>query len=117
MLLDTQWPVEDRLDIDTVAIADVPRFGLDERTLGVVALSLKDGLRSVLPSTRMSRLFTRLFGLRPSTPLADPRLEDLRRYCVLSRYRHAQASGVWPRLRDAGYTRTDRDLIDALLIA
>jgi hypothetical protein len=117
MLLDTRYEAEDRLDIETPAIvAPLLPSRLDERTLGVVALSWKDDLRSVLPPTRLGRLAAQLFGLRPTTPLADARLEALRRYCVLTRYRHAHRSEAWNALRDTGFTSADRILIDALLV-
>jgi hypothetical protein len=116
MLLDPHWQADDRLDGETIALASPGFARLDERVLSVVALSLKDALRSVLPPTRLGGLAARLFGLRPSTPLADARLEALRRYCVLTRHRHAHRAEAWARLRDTGFTRAERDQIDALLV-
>lgn len=58
--------------------------GLERLT---VELSLRDGMNSVRIPTRMDRLLALAFGLRRALPLADPRLEALRRYAVLYRLR------------------------------
>lgn len=55
---------------------------LDEAVLGVAS---HDGLASLATSNRWVRLAGQLLGLRLARPLADPRLEALRRLAVAAR--------------------------------
>ncbi len=80
----------------------------------VVALALRDPLSSLTPQRRLSAW---LFGGQMlSLPLANPRLEALRRYVVLSRsFGAIPPAGECDRLADMGFERAKRDAIDALL--
>ncbi|PTQ09981.1 hypothetical protein CLG96_12595 [Sphingomonas oleivorans] len=44
-------------------------------------------VRGAAPLGRLGRLVATLFGMEPETPLADPRLEGLRRFASLARHR------------------------------
>jgi hypothetical protein len=48
----------------------------------VVYLSLHDSRQSLRPLSRAGRLLRGIFGIRPTTRLADPKLEALRSYAV-----------------------------------
>lgn len=59
---------------------------LSDLERAVVALSMGDGRRTIAPRGGLAeRLVGWLFGLRRALPLADPRLEALRRIAVLCR--------------------------------
>ncbi|MGF7150549.1 hypothetical protein FHS96_004207 [Sphingomonas zeicaulis] len=65
------------------AVDDEPVFdALEER---VIALAAADTRWSVRPRGVLGRLVERLFGFAPANPLADPRLEALRRFAVIAR--------------------------------
>lgn len=66
-----------------VAKPDVPVFTPAERA--VIAVARVDGASSVRRRTRLTRLASALFGIAPPNPLANPRLEALRRFAVLAR--------------------------------
>ena len=51
----------------------------------VIALSTRDRIHSVRPRSRAGRLLDALFGVKRSAPLADPKLESLRRFTILAR--------------------------------
>ncbi|MBY8822364.1 hypothetical protein [Sphingomonas colocasiae] len=53
--------------------------------MSVVALAARDTAWSVRPRTRFVRIVEALFGIRRSNPLANPRLEALRRFAVIAR--------------------------------
>ena len=61
------------------------RSALDRKSRIVVGVSLRDPSSSIDPNSRMPRLMSRLFGISAPAPLADPRLESLRRFCILYR--------------------------------
>ncbi len=54
--------------------------------LHVLALAARDTAWSVRPRTRFVRIAEALFGIRRPNPLANPRLEALRRFAVVARY-------------------------------
>jgi len=51
----------------------------------VIALSTRDRIDTVRERSRGRRLLDALFGIRRSAPLADPKLETLRRFTILAR--------------------------------
>ena len=51
----------------------------------VIALSSRDRIETVRERSRVGRLLDALFGIRRSAPLADPKLESLRRFTILAR--------------------------------
>jgi hypothetical protein len=53
--------------------------------LRVIALAEADPVASIGPPTRFHRFFERWFGFKLPNPLADERLEALRRFAVLAR--------------------------------
>ncbi len=65
----------------------------------------RDATREITPDSRLGRFVEWAFGLRLARPLADPRLESLRRFASLARY-HADEveQDDLRRLVDAGYS-------------
>lgn len=57
----------------------------DPLELKVIALAEADPVASIGPPTRFRRFFERWFGFELPHPLANERLEALRRFAVLSR--------------------------------
>jgi hypothetical protein len=83
----------------TVALRDAERFAC--------AGSLEE------PEGRLSRLFRSLFGIEQPRPLADPRLDAVRRFVCASRRNVARAREIASELIALGYSR---DQIEALRI-
>jgi hypothetical protein len=81
----------------TVALRDAERFGC------VPPQGVREG--------RMSRLFRALTGIEQPRPLADPRLDAVRRFVCASRRNVARARDVAAELMALGYSR---DQIEAL---
>jgi hypothetical protein len=84
----------------------------------VVALSLFDPLSSIDPPSAVHSALIRLFGTYPPNHLADPRLEALRRYCILRR----ETKGALPaaendRILSAGFSETALMQADALVVS
>jgi hypothetical protein len=70
-----------------------------------IAVARGDGRWSVHPRTLLTRLAGALFGVRPPNPLADPRLEALRRFAVLARVSNGDVPGdEIERFLAAGFT-------------
>jgi hypothetical protein len=82
-----------------VALRDVERYPCLTRAPG------KEG--------RFSRLFRALTGIEEPRPLADPRLDAVRRFVCASRRNLARAREIASELADFGYSR---DQIEALRI-
>ncbi|QNQ10862.1 hypothetical protein [Sphingomonas alpina] len=81
--------------------------------LAVIALARHDPLSSVKPSWH-SALF--LSDQRQHLPLANPRLEALRRYAVLFRLQRCEVAEVeHERLRRAGYNPQQIRMIENLV--
>jgi len=80
----------------------------------VIALSLGDPHSSLMPR---SNIFLWFFGHRvTSLPLANPRLEALRRYAILSRTsKQSLPSSECARLCHAGYDARQKEAIDRLI--
>lgn len=53
--------------------------------LSVITLAAIDGASTIRPRSWLSRLAARLFGVGRPNPLADPRLEALRRFAIVAR--------------------------------
>jgi len=81
------------------------RNALDRKSRIVVGLSLRDPSHSVDRDGRVPRLLSRLFGISTPAPLADPRLESLRRFCILYRNGDSRSMAESELLtRDFGYS-------------
>lgn len=57
----------------------------------VVMLALREEPATICPGGALRRLADLLFGVRRANPLADPRLEALRRFCIGRRLRCSDA--------------------------
>lgn len=81
----------------------------------VIALSFGDPRSSLVPRSNISLWF---FGHRAtSLPLANPRLEALRRYAILSRTSmQTLPQNECDRLRHAGYDSRQKEAIDRLIV-
>lgn len=72
----------------------------------VVSLALREAAFAEPESMSwLGRLFRRATGIEPKMPLADPRLETLRRFVTRIR-RHADVSELRKRLADHGFSTT-----------
>lgn len=65
--------------------AGAPSASLSPIEQQVVLISLGDQAETIDEGSELRRIWSRLFGIRPSNRLANPRLEVLRVFCV--RYR------------------------------
>lgn len=101
------------LDLSRALPAPVPvtappkpcRARLSRLERHVVLLSRRDGRWSLTPPGPFRRGIARVFGIRGTNRLADPRLEALRRFAVLQRrYGPALPSKEEFRLAQAGYS-------------
>lgn len=87
----------------TDSIAATARFTHAEAR--VIALADSDRADSVGARSRLGRFIDRVFGIRRSNPLADPRLEALRRFAVLARLSDGRLPGAEiERFIAAGFT-------------
>lgn len=107
---------DDRLDMIDALPADVERIlmtaaapalttpfaPLEEH---VIELARGDGLGSLEEPGRLARLATWLFGVRARRgPLADPRLEALRRAVVVACHRHHLPDAQAADLKNHGFS-------------
>jgi|GEM_PF-2248717 len=84
--------------------SDAGRFSPIE--LKVIALAERlDAIREIAPQSRLGRFMEWAFGVRLARPLADQRLESLRRFASLARH-HADAiaQADVERFVNAGYS-------------
>jgi hypothetical protein len=87
-----------------------PMFDHLERQ--VLTLARGDGAPSLARHPRIARLLERLFDRRRPNPLADPRLEALRKLAVTARLRGARSvAAEVRRFMAAGYTRAQADAV------
>ncbi len=73
----------------------------------VVGLAIRDaGEGRARPAGGLpGRLWSALTGLEPRRPLADPRLETLRRFVCTARRRRDEATALAARLLDLGFSQ------------
>ena len=84
-------------------VAPAPAFTPVE--LSVIGLARVDGLATLRPRNWLTRLAERLFGVGRPNPLADPRLEALRRFALIVRnHRGDPPQGEIDRFLAAGFT-------------
>jgi outer membrane protein len=91
-------------------MSDDPLTNLE---LAAIALARTERLSSLKPAPCLWR---HLFGIRSSTPLANPKLEALRRYAILYRLRGtALPETECERLREVGYSLRQIEMIECLV--
>lgn len=100
------WPEVEALALYGAAHADeAPLFStLEYRAIGIGARS--DVRRELKPGTRLARWLSRLFGIEAARPLADQRLEALRRFASI--VGHAPRGATCDDVQsfvDAGFSR------------
>lgn len=73
----------------------------------VVSLALRDAGDACARSGGgvLGRIWSALTGLEPKRPLADPRLETLRRFVCTARRRRDEATALAGRLLDMGFSQ------------
>ena len=73
----------------------------------VVSLAIRDTGEACARSRGglLARVWAALTGLEPKRPLADPRLETLRRFVCTARRRRDEAAGLAGRLLDMGFSQ------------
>lgn len=82
-----------------------PPGTLDRQARDIVRLSRRDGLSSLRQPGAFGRMVARTLGLERANPLADPRLERLRRFAVLLRHAGARLRArEEARMIEAGFT-------------
>ncbi|USI72953.1 hypothetical protein [Sphingomonas morindae] len=93
-----------------VATAADARFARTEWQ--VIVLAERDGLASLSPPSRLSRLFARLFGGGHNPRLADGRLEALRRLAVQAwHYGYAVPVSSIKSFLEAGFSSDQLELL------
>jgi hypothetical protein len=88
----------------TESAVESVRLGRDEWS--VVEFARNDSLWSIRPDGLLQRLVRLAFGLAPARPLANERLEALRRFAVAAWRRRVDSPRV-AALRSAGFTKAD----------
>jgi hypothetical protein len=93
-----------------------PATGFSALEWSVIAFAERDGVRSLEQPGRVSRAMGSLFGLRTPSPLADPRLEALRRLAVLAwRHGFALPAAEIERFLSAGFVEAQIEtLVDSI---
>lgn len=100
------WPSEHGVSTgyNVATPAEVSRFTALE--LRVIAMAERaDATRELSPHSRIGKAAEWLFGTNVNRPLADPRLEKLRRFASLARHHpDAVVEADLAELEDAGFT-------------
>lgn len=82
----------------------------------VVMLSLRDPRSSLRRPSKWEARWKKLFGVEIPNPLADPRLEALRRFSVLMRIDgYSMPAKEYRRLSEAGFDEVIADQVHALV--
>ncbi len=86
----------------------------DRQELEVIQLARHDGLSSLREPTRIDRALHWLFGIERNGPLANPRLEALRRFAVLAwHHGYTLPLSAIGRFKEAGYSIDHVELLFA----
>lgn len=85
----------------------------------VVAIALREagdgcGVRPADRGGALARFWRAVTGFEPRRPLADPRLETLRRFVCTARRRRDEATALAARLIDMGFSRRQLDAVTLL---
>lgn len=89
-------------------VQDQPR--LSNAEWQAISIALNDAERSVevaprdKPEGRLGKVFRMLTGIKKARPLADPRLDTVRRFAWATRRRIAKAREIGGELRAFGYS-------------
>lgn len=100
--------VDRRITIESGPAAASHGFGRDE--WAVVDLAERDGLWSLNPDGLLQRLSRLIFGLAPPQPLANERLEALRRFAVAA-WQQKITTARLASFGDAGFTSVEASLV------
>lgn len=111
------------IDFSTAAAVDAPLFAtsravglFDRAEWAVITLARRDDLASLAPDSTWQRLRRRLFGIAAARPLANERLETLRRFAVLARLRRRRIDqDEIARFITAGFSRFQADVLLSLI--
>lgn len=76
-------PVADEPTVDAAPAQHAPPFS--DLELRVIVLSKSEAASSLEPPSRLSAFIAAIFGIKRANTLADPRLEALRRFTILTR--------------------------------
>lgn len=100
----TPWEAAGAGSLPAATVEDAADFSALE--LRVIALGERnDVAHEVAPNSRTGRFLERVFGIKPVRPLANPRLENLRRFASLARFHPDQLNDdEIEALRSAGFT-------------
>ena len=85
--------------------------GLGRDEWSVVEFARNDGLWSLNPNGLLQRIVRVLFAIRPPRPLANERLEALRRFAVLAWNKRKLEGRQLCEFVAAGFTRTDAEAV------
>lgn len=106
------------VEVEPFRLREVARVEFTPLEDQVIALARSDSLASLEAPGRIERLFSLVFGLEPgSRPLADPRLEALRRAVVVAHHRHHLPDAQAAELREMGFTLPQIRMIEVRAIA
>lgn len=87
------------------AVSTMPEPAFTPIELSVIALARVDGPATVRRRTWLTRLAKAMFGIGLPNPLADPRLEALRRFAIVARdHRGDPPQAEIDRFLAAGFT-------------
>lgn len=89
-------------------VAERPALAPDE--WAVVDFAERDGLWSLNPDGLLQRLSRMIFGLAPPQPLANERLEALRRFAVAA-WQQRITKARLDAFADAGFTSAEANLV------
>lgn len=111
------------MDFTATGVAAAPpvvatrAFNLFDRAeWSVIALARRDNIASLAPDSWWQRMRHRLFGIEAPRPLANERLETLRRFAVLARLRrHLINPSEIARLVAAGFSAFQADVLLSLI--
>ena len=82
------------------------------REFQAIELARRDSIWSIRPRSWLVRLVGRLFGIHPTNPLADPRLETIRRFAVAAKSGDRSSTDVeYRQFQDAGFSPGHADFI------
>ena len=112
-------PVEiSAVEVEPFRLRETARVEFTPLEDQVIALARSDGLASLEAPGRIERLFSLVFGIEPgSRPLADPRLEALRRAVVVAHHRRHLPDVQAAELREMGFTLPQIRMIELRAIA